>query len=216
MADDAESRLVRGLTANEAPWNGALVTSTIDLWEQRRQQPKDRPIGQNLERSGQERGPGSEASWSDERSGGGSRTTTAHGVDRSHTHWDREWYSPSRRSVAARGHARRPAPARCRPVVRGTSCSTGRWPSSTTTSRCAPRPKRPSGAGRIGTAVGRPLDILRTSSSSPVRPPCATLQRGLDRAAALGRGDGVGYLPDMFGTSRRCRSCSRSSASSTR
>ena len=122
-----------------------------------------------------------------------------------HTHWDREWYPPFqtfrlRLVDLLDDAARRP---RGRPRATPTSCSTGRWPWSTTTSRCDPS-GRPSCAARLARRPRR--DGSRgtrcsTSSSSPARRSSATSQLGLDRAASwLRRAPmAVGYLPDMFG-----------------
>ena len=81
-----------------------------------------------------------------------------------------------------------------------TSCSTGRWPWSTTTSRSAPRPR--SGCGRwrrrAGSAWG-PGTSSWTSSSPRVRPSCATCRWASDAAPPSAASWRSGYLPDMFG-----------------
>ena len=98
---------------------------------------------------------------------------------------------PARRAAARSSRPTRPTP---------TSCSTGRWPWSTTTSPCAPRPRSgcapspPPAGWRWGPWYALPDEFL-VSGETLVR----NLQRGLRVASRFGGAMDVGYLPDMFG-----------------
>ena len=94
-------------------------------------------------------------------------------------------------AAAGRPARRPPPPARGRPVVPPTSCSTGRWRWSTTTWRSAPRPRTGCGAlatsGRLAMGPWYALpDEFLVSGETLVR----NLQLGLRRAARLRRGHG--------------------------
>ena len=120
---------------------------------------------------------------------------------------------PAPRRPARRRSSRSSRPTRPTP----TSCSTGRWPWSTTTSRSGPRPRPAARAGRQRAgghgALVRPARrvprVRRDARAQPAAGPRAW------RPASAARWRSA-TCPTCSATSPRCPSCSASSGSSTR